>query len=142
MKNIDQIEFTNELLLSEAEIIAAGILSESDHMIAKEPQEFLDEYRTHGGISARVNGKIAGIIKLSLLDENLEILERGGLFVLPEYRKHGIGRKLIKELNQNFRNRAILSVTNVPSVKRINDDDENQKLVPRDELGALLPIIE
>ena len=37
---------------------------------------------------------------------------------------------------------ALLSVTNVPAVKNINNADENQFLVPREELGNLLPIIE
>ena len=107
-------------------------------MIPKTPKEILSEFQACGGLSA----KVSGIIKLSVLDEEKELFERGSLFVLPEYRKHGIGTTLIYEINKKFQDLALLSVTNVPAVKNINNADENQFLMPREELGSLLPIIE
>ena len=133
---------TPDLTLEEAEIIAQGIESESNHMIPKTPEEILSEFHACGGLSAKVSGQVAGIIKLSVLNEEKELFERGSLFVLPEYRKHGIGTTLIYEINKKFQDLALLSVTNVPAVKNINNADENQFLVPREELGSLLPIIE
>ena len=62
--------------------------------------------------------------------------------VLSEHRELGIGSNLIREINKQFNHLALLSITNVPSVKRINNADENQVLVPRQDLGSLLPIIE
>lgn len=111
-------------------------------MIPKTPEEILSEFHTCGGLSAKVSGQVTGIIKLSVLDEEKELFERGSLFVLPEYRKHRIGTTLIHEINKKFQDLALLSVTNVPAVKNINNADENQFLVPREELGNLLPIIE
>lgn len=111
-------------------------------MIVKTPEDLISEFCDCGGLSAFVNGKIAGLIKLSELDKNLGIFERGGLFVLPEYRQHGIGRELIQKLNENFQHRAILSVTNVPAVKKINNSDSHQLFASREMLGDLLPIIE
>lgn len=111
-------------------------------MIPKTPEEILSEFHACGGLSAKVSGQVAGIIKLSVLDEEKELFERGSLFVLPEYRKHGIGTTLIYEINKKFQDLALLSVINVPAVKNINNADENQFLVPREELGSLLPMIE
>lgn len=139
---MNNLELTSSLSLEEAKIIADGIASESDHMIAKTPEKILEEFGECGGVSARISGKIAGIIKLSVLDSERKIYERGSLFVLPEYRKHGIGRTLIYEINKKFQDLALLSVTNVSAVKHINNSDENQVFVSREELGELLPIIE
>lgn len=139
---MDNLELTSDLSLDEAKIIARGISSESDHMIPKMPEKILEEFNECGGIAARISGNIAGIIKLSVLDAEKEIYERGSLFVLPEYRQHGIGRTLIYEINEKFRHLALLSVTNVPAVKKVNSSDQNQLFADRETLGNLLPIIE
>lgn len=139
---MNNLELTSNLSFEEAKIIADGIASESTHMITKTPEKILEEFNECGGVVARISGKIAGIIKLSVLDSDKQIYERGSLFVLPQYRQHWIGRTLIHKINEQFRDLSLLSVTNVPTVKHINNSDENQVFVPREALGSLLAIIE
>lgn len=76
------------------------------------------------------------------MDESHKIYERGSLFVLPEFRAHGIGRTLIEQINSRYQHLSLLSVTNVDAVKKINNSDALQKYCPRENLGLLLPIIE
>lgn len=44
-------------------------------MIPKTPEEILSEFHACGGLSAKVSGQVAGIIKLSVLDEEKELFE-------------------------------------------------------------------
>lgn len=50
---------TSVLHKEEAEVIAKGIAQESDHMIAKTPEEIFQEFRQCGGLVARVSGEVA-----------------------------------------------------------------------------------
>lgn len=44
------------------------------------------DFANYGGIVAHIEGKVAGAMKLTLLDAENTVYEAGSLFVMPEFR--------------------------------------------------------
>lgn len=143
MKNFT---YKSDISLEEAEIISHEIHEENkekwDHMIPIAPTDLLNSFDTIWGIKALYNGKIAGIIRLMDLDPQNKIYECGSLIVRKGFRGNKIASNLIAEIQKQFEDLSILTVTNVPSVKHIYTAHLAQKDASKDELWTLLPIIE
>ncbi len=97
------------------------------HMIQEKPHTILECVQKYGWMVAKtLEWQLAGFIKLSELDADTQIFERGSLFVMPTYRNHWIGKTLIETITEQYGHLSMLSVTNVPSVIKINSSHSKQ----------------
>lgn len=83
---LENVSFSSEITDHDAKIISDGIAAEKDHMIQNPPEKIMADFANYGGIIAHINGKVAGAMKLTLLDEEHIVYEAGSLFVMPEFR--------------------------------------------------------
>lgn len=149
MKNLNQIQFFDHKNITLDDIIAISewITEEnkkSPHMIQDTPQSILECVHRYGWIVAKtIEWRLAGFIKLSSLDEDMQIYEGWSLFVMPIYRGRWIGEILMKSLVEKYRHLSLLSVTNVPAVIHINSEHSEQlEIVCTDIPRRLMKIIE
>lgn len=107
------------------------------------PQELFEQTQEFGGAVALVQGKMAGLVKRTLLNADPEIYEYGSFFVLPEFRGKGIGHHLVQHILDKHPEKPMLAITNVPAVISINQHIPTQsELLKTDISSELLEIIE
>lgn len=141
--------FTNTPSLNECEAISQGIDNENKihgpHMIPVTWKNLYEKINIHGWLIARYKetNEVAGMVKLTLLDESLEVYEWWSLFVMPKFRWNKLWHLLIEWIVQNFHQKALLMVTNVPQVIHVSKNDCNQFEVIKSQIGSrLIKIIE
>ncbi len=149
MKHLNSIKYSDhrDISITDTRIISNGIIEENtrnQHMIERSPDELLYFAKQHGWIVARDNDwRLAGFITFSLLDKGMNLYERGSLLVLPEYRDRWIAKTLIRSITERYKELAILSVTNVPGIIRINSwHSEQIELLRKNTPRRLMKIIE
>ena len=92
-KPLPPIQFSKPTF-AQCERIADQIAAEnakSPHMCRVSAQELFDHSNKYGGLVAVIQGKVAGFVKLSLLDRPKQIYELGSLMVSDEFRGQRIG---------------------------------------------------
>jgi GNAT superfamily N-acetyltransferase len=63
------------------------------------PESIREDYKSYLYLKAKIDGNIVGSIRGRQVDSYCWI---GRLFVIPEYRKRGIAKKLIAEMEKQF----------------------------------------
>lgn len=114
---------SSHLDLDSCAVIASAITAENErksHMITETPEHLLEQWKKFGFIIAHVSDKVAGFIKLSLLDEKAQIYERWSLIVMQEFRWRWIAKELIHWITELHAHRSILSITTELPVVKIN----------------------
>ena len=89
-------ELQKSVYKSEAEMHTDFSLS----LLEQAPQEVKDDFKTKTFLKATFHGKIVGSVRACMKDETC-FIER--LFVDPMYHHHGIGDKLLYDMEEHFR---------------------------------------